>query len=160
MPAWVSILISLLSLVISAAAFWRTYRMDRPILRFLFEGNPRFCENKEARSYPALQVRITNEGKQPISISQLKYALLLPDDHSDERRLALSDATLKQGEHISRWFTLFGSNLPTEDVGTIRFMNFHILDSSGKRWKPSKKELKQLDKQFAVLWPSCKIISN
>lgn len=158
-PTWVSwqVLTPYVIAIPGWMALWKTWRSERVVLRFVFNGFPKLeCRDPEDGSEyitPAVRVTVTNEGKRPVSLERLTcktyFAGQKRSDSKQNSAQFIPVIVLGQGEACSQWLELRG--LPKESV-CGHFVSLTALDTTGRKWGPNRSERNNLHDQAAKIW--------
>jgi|HubBroStandDraft_3_1064219.scaffolds.fasta_scaffold03964_3 hypothetical protein len=158
-PTWVSwqVLTPYVIAIPGWIALWKTWRSERVVLRFVFNGFPKFeyrdPEDGSESITPALLVTVTNDGKCPVTVERLTcetyFAGQKRTDSKQNSAQIYPVIVLRQGEACSQWIPL--RNLQMQ-FACGRFVSLTALDTTGRKWKPNRSERKNLHDQEAKIW--------
>lgn len=143
-PAWMVLYITV-----------RKHRSERPILKFMLNATVVEAEKDEPTRtsvdgigvVPALYVTITNVGKQPVTVLQMKckYSAATKEGTSCERESTdYVSNKLCEGDHC------FAS--PRVATKTIRVISARAVDSMGRAWKVPSRSVRRLNQGGLKAW--------
>ena len=138
-------------------ALWRTWRSERVTPRFLFHGVENLsCQDAETGEYmtPAIYVTVTNNGKRPVTIERFTCEVRFDGDSHypiAENHAYFIGAVLGQGQSHSGCIELPSLR---RGLNTAGFTSAFAVDTTGRKWKPTKSELEQLRNEGIKVWPT------
>jgi hypothetical protein len=143
-PAWIGLYISV-----------RKHRAERSILKFTLRAtNVEADEDEMTRSYfdgtpvvPALWVTVTNMGKQPLTLFEVKckYAGVGKDGKSFER--VSSDCVNKKLGEADHCFAA-----PHVSSKATKVISVWAVDSTGRQWKIPRRSIRNLNNSGLKGW--------
>jgi hypothetical protein len=143
-PAWIGLYITV-----------RKHRSERPILKFTLQAtHVKADEDEPTRTFfngmgvvPALYVTITNVGKQPITLFQMKCKCSATTSEGKSLEHESTDYINKrigEGDHC------FAS--PRVAMKSSRLLSARAVDSTGRVWKAPKRVVRRLNQGGLKAW--------
>lgn len=148
---WASLekVLKLLAYVPGWYALWRTFRADRTILTFTIEPSETRDEPGGESTFK-VDVTVTNRGTRPVTIQEVRCAFTCTAERGetggigrcvlDNKRIGLEEAlSVSVVLPVTPWHSIPNGYSKTSITSVTEVC---VLDSTGKKWSPSRKAMR------------------
>jgi hypothetical protein len=130
---------------------WRKQRQNKTILKFNLDATYVAEDNEGEELSENVSVVITNEGERPLTIDACFCEYAYKTSKSSKHGISSTarwhmGKKLDHGESCRTFLRIYGY--------PIEFPSIYAVDSTGRKWVPSRKEMKTFEQRAKEFWKS------